>query len=227
MDSQFDDMDAIITTGELLCMKVFTFLRDAIIQEKIKPGEKLNVVSIASRLGVSRSPVREAIRMLEAHDFIESIPQKGAFVKQITYDEIQDLFIVLKSLLSTAAKFTAANLDAESRKELNTIVKELNKAKKTMENDSIIEVTRHFHNFVVGACGNRLLFKLHESILTYREKPYLLMKKMKKQDLMAILDEPLGISAAILKGDADGTERLMYAHMENAGARTIRALANI
>ena len=159
-------------------------------------------------------------------EIVESIPQKGAFVKHITSDEIQDLFVVLKSLLSSAAKLTTEHLSAEDRKELHAIVKELKSARKTMGHDSIIDASRDFHNFVVNACGNSLLFKLHESILTYREKPYMLMGTMQEEDLVAIAEEPLGVSAAILKGDIDEAERLMSAHLENAGDRTLRALTN-
>ena len=127
----FEKSEKVVITQELLCTKVFDFLRDAIIQGKLKPGEKLNVSDIANKLGVSRSPVREAIRILGALDFVESIPQRGAFVSNVTSEEIEDLYVVLKSLLASAAQLTAKRLNTQNIIRLHSIVQKLQEAKKS------------------------------------------------------------------------------------------------
>lgn len=208
-----------------MCTKVFAFLRDAIIHEKIKPGEKLNVALIASKLGVSRSPVREAIRILEAHNFVETIPQRGAFVKQITTEEVEDLYVVLKALLCEAAQLTTKYLEAQSHRELMTIVRELKQAKEGGTVADTVDAFRNFHNFIVNKCRNQLLIKLHDSLFVYRERPFLLTDNFEQADLHAATAENVAICHAVLKGDEQSAERLMRNHMDNARLRTLKALS--
>lgn len=224
MQNIFDNHDTVGFTPELMCTKVFGFLRDAIIQEKIKPGEKLNVAFIASKLGVSRSPVREAIRILEAHNFVETIPQKGAYVKLITTEEIAELYVVLKMVLSTAVGLTTRNLNPTHRQELLSIVQDLQKAKESLEVQQIIASFRRFHNFVVACCGNSLLIKLHDSLFVYRERPFLLSENIEPKDFRTALDENIAISELMLTGAAEQAEQLMRQLMVHAENRTLKAL---
>jgi DNA-binding GntR family transcriptional regulator len=225
MENIFDNADPAVFAPELMCTRVFNFLRDAIVEERLKPGEKLNVAMIASRLGVSRSPVREAVRILEAHNFVETIPQKGAYVKQITTEEVEELYVVLKVLLSAAARLAAAHLSGENRDELLSIWKELHQSRKSDKNIALIEVIRKFHNFIAEASGNRLLKKLYDSMAVYRERPFLLSENVEQKDLISALDENIAISDAMLAGDADKAEKLMAELMVHAGKRTLKALS--
>ena len=225
MHDLFDNSDEVTFTPELLCTKVFSFLRDAIIQGKIEPGENLNVSFIASKLGLSRSPVREAIRILEAHNFVETLPQKGAYVREVTYEEISELFIVEKSLLSTAVELTTLNMDKKERQMLQSIIQELEQVKTTNKIETIITASRHFHNFVAACCGNKLLIKLYDSLLIYRERPYLLMREMMAEDYDAIIQEPIDVSMTMLKEDARQAQSKMAVHMDNARERTLKAVS--
>lgn len=225
MENIFDEADPPVFTPELMCTRVFNFLRDAIVQERLKPGEKLNVAMIASRLGVSRSPVREAVRILEAHNFVETIPQKGAYVKQLTTEEVEELYVVLKALLSTAVQLMTTRLTGENHEKLITIVKELHQSKKARKNNMRAEVIRKFHNFIVATCGNKLLKKLYDSMEVYRERPFLLSENVEHKDLLSAIDENISISSAILAEETDKAERLMKELMSHAGIRTLKTLS--
>ncbi len=225
MQNLFENTDPAVFAPELMCTKVFNFLRDAIVEERLKPGEKLNVAMIASRLGVSRSPVREAVRILEAHNFVETVPQKGAFVKQITTEEVEELYVVLKALLSTAVQLATAQLNGENRCELLTIAEELHQSKNAGSNSILVEVIRKFHNFIAAACGNKLLKKLYDSMVVYRERPFLLSENVEHEDLLSAIDENISISDAMLAGEVDKAERLMAELMDHAGKRTLKALS--
>lgn len=225
MHDLFDKPDEFTFTPELLCTKVFFFLRDAIVQGKIEPGEKLNVSFIASKLGLSRSPVREAIRILEAHNFVENLPQKGAYVREVTYQEISELFVVEKSLLSVAVELTTLRMDENERKELISIIQELELVKKEKKTEDIIDASRRFHNFVAAHCGNNLLIKLYDSLLIYRERPYLLMREVRAEDYDAIIQEPIDVSRMMLAGDALQASSMMASHMDNARERTLTAVS--
>ena len=225
MKELFDSSEKIAFAPELLCTKVFFFLRDAIIEGKIEPNEKLNVSLIASKLGLSRSPVREAIRILEAHDFVETIPQKGAYVRGVTYQEISELFVVEKSLLVAAVELTTQQMESKERRDLQSIVQTLELARKTKKIEDIIDASRRFHIFIAENCKNNLLIKLYDSLLVYRERPYLLMREMKAEDQEAIAQEPINIAKTMLEGDAKEAQRIMAIHMTNAQKRTLVALS--
>jgi len=225
MQNIFNNADPPVFTPELMCTRVFNFLRDAIVEGRLKPGEKLNVAMIASRLGVSRSPVREAVRILEAHTFVETIPQKGAYVKQITTEEVEELYVVLSALLSAAVQLTTTRLTGENHEKLLAIAGELHKSKTAKRNKIRVEVIRKFHNFIVAACGNKLLKKLYDSMEVYRERPFLLSENVQYTDLVSAIDENISISDAILAGETDKAERLMKELMFNAGIRTLKALS--
>ena len=226
MRDSLDNIDfEAFSPPEPLWIKVFNFLRSAIVRGDIKPGDKIKESVIASKLGISRAPVREAIRTLEAENFIETIPQKGSFVKQFTIKEVEELHVVLKALLSSATQLTTMNLYAENREELLSIVNDLKQAKGTKDVEVVDTVSKRFHNFIINASGNSLLIKIHESLLLHRERTFLLAVKMIPEDLSAIIDGTLTISEAILKCDADEAERLMKEHMDNARLRMVRALS--
>lgn len=224
-----DFLDSLDVTSfsppKLLWIKVFDFLRSAIVRGDIKPGDKIKESVIASKLGISRAPVREAIRILEAENFIETIPQKGSFVKQFTVKEVEELYVVLKALLSSAIQLTTMNLCAENRKELLSIIHDLKQAKGNTDVEVVDTASKRFHNFIINASGNSLLIKIHESFLFHRERTFLLAVNMIPEDLSAIIEGSLTISEAILKCDTEEAERLMKEHMDNARLRMLRALS--
>lgn len=87
---------------------VFNTLRQAILRGELKPGERLMEIALANRLGVSRTPVREAIRMLELEGLVNMIPRKGAQVAQITEQDLNDVLEVRLGLEELAVRFASA-----------------------------------------------------------------------------------------------------------------------
>ena len=96
------DMDFEVNMNEYLPLRdvVFNTLRKAILRGELKPGERLMEIQLANKLGVSRTPIREAIRKLELEGLVLMIPRKGAEVAQITEKNMQDVLEVRKALLN-------------------------------------------------------------------------------------------------------------------------------
>ena len=94
------DMDFEVNMNEYLPLRdvVFNTLRKAILRGELKPGERLMEIQLANKLGVSRTPIREAIRKLELEGLVLMIPRKGAEVAQITEKNMQDVLEVRKAL---------------------------------------------------------------------------------------------------------------------------------
>jgi DNA-binding GntR family transcriptional regulator len=224
MQSIFDDVSPeTFAPPKPLWLKVFEFLRDAIVKGDIKPGEKLNEVFIASKLGLSRSPVREAIRVLESENFVETVAHKGPFVKPLSIKEIEEIHIVLEFLQAAAVQLAVGNMNEKKKERLTSIVKELEQGEGTDDIEELKSVSRRFHTFIIQASENNLLIRINEALLIQQERVRLWGVSTEPEDIQAIYREHLSISKAILGQDAKEAERLMKYHVEKARLRFLKA----
>lgn len=143
-----------------LSHEVYTILRTAILTHDIEPGARLLEADLASELGVSRAPVREAIRMLEHEGLLESLPRRGATVVTIPEDEIQMFYefrahIEAKAFARAAARITDDEIEG-LRERLGT----LHAAYRSGDIDAVTAADREFHGAVVSIAGLTLLRRL-------------------------------------------------------------------
>ena len=110
-----DDLTSIMTEYQYMPLRdvVFHTLRRGIMQGDLKPGERLMEIKLANRLGVSRTPIREAIRMLELEGLVVMIPRKGAQVAEITEKDLKDVLEVRMGLEELAVKFACQRITEE------------------------------------------------------------------------------------------------------------------
>ena len=152
---------------------VFQTLRGAILKGDLKPGERLMELQLASKLGVSRTPIREAIRMLEQEGLAVTIPRKGAEVADITEKSLRDVLEVRKALEELAVQLACEKITQEELEELEkageNFKKVLNRSKDITE---VAEADVRFHDVIYMATDNQklihLLNKLREQMYRYR-----------------------------------------------------------
>ena len=101
---------------------VFNTLRQAIITGEFAPGERLMEIALANRLGVSRTPVREAIRKLELEGLVKIIPNKGAYVTGITPKDVQDIYMIRSMWEGMCARWATEHITPEQIEQLEEIV---------------------------------------------------------------------------------------------------------
>src|SRR5690554_5430838 len=136
---------------------VFETLRDAIINQVLRPGERLMEIQLAEEMGVSRTPVREAIRKLELEGFVVMLPRRGAYVAGISMKDILEVFEVRAALEALAAGLAAERITEEELEEMERqLVKE---AEETEANNlrSIVEIDTTFHDLLYKAARNERL----------------------------------------------------------------------
>ena len=208
-----------------LWLKVFDFLRNAIVNGDIGPGEKLNEALIASKLGVSRSPVREAIRVLESENFVETFAHRGPFVRPLSIKEVDEIHIVLKFLQGAAVQLAVKNMNAERKKELSSIIKQLEGGKGKEDIEGLKSISRQFHSFIMKASENDLLIRINDSLLIQWERIRLWGASTELEDVSAIINEHLSIAKALLSQDAKKADHLMKNHIEKARLRIIKAIS--
>lgn len=151
---------------------VFNTLRNAILMGDIEPGERLMEVKLAEKLGVSRTPIREAIRMLELEGLVEMAPRKGAQVAKITKEDIKDVLEVRKVLEDLAIDLACDNIDAQEIKKLEENVVRFQNAIKKNDIKEIAVIDVEFHEIIYVSTKNRrliqILSNLREQMYRYR-----------------------------------------------------------
>jgi len=149
---------------ENLNLRVYSALKEMIANYRFKPGERINVEQITKELGVSRTPVWEAIRRLEQESLVVNVTNKGIFMNTLTRDEALDLFAVREVLEGMVARLAAERIDEKTIKKLES---SLEKQKKWIEKGDIIAYTRedfYFHTLIHKASGNAFLAEMLERI---------------------------------------------------------------
>ena len=226
MQSIFDEVNPeLFSQSKPLWLRVLDFLRNAIVKGEIKPGEKLNEVLIASKLGVSRSPVREAMRVLESENFVETFAHRGPYVKILTVKEIEEIHVVLKFLQVAAVQLAVSNMNKQRKEELVSIIYELEEKRGVNDIEELKLLSRRFHTFVIKSSKNNLLIRINESLLIQQERIRLWGVSTEPDDIAAIYKEHLLISKALLKQDAREAEQLMVDHVEKARLRFLKAVS--
>ena len=135
------NMDAYLPLRDV----VFNTLREAILKGELKPGERLMELQLAAKLGVSRTPIREAIRMLEQEGLAVTIPRKGAEVAKMTEKDMEDVLQIREALDELAAKIACEQISEEQLEELVATMHEFEESTKTDNVKKIAEADVKFH----------------------------------------------------------------------------------
>lgn len=152
---------------------VFNTLRQAILKGELAPGERLMEIQLANKLGVSRTPIREAIRKLELEGLVIMIPRKGAEVADITEKSLRDVLEVRKALEELAVQLACEKITQEELEELEKAGENFKKVlKRSKDITEVAEADVRFHDVIYMATDNQklihLLNKLREQMYRYR-----------------------------------------------------------
>ena len=151
---------------------VFNTLRQAIITGEFAPGERLMEIALAERLGVSRTPVREAIRKLELEGLVVMIPRKGAEVAQITEKDLRDSLEVRCNLEELAVKLACERITGEGEGKLKSALEDFKDAIREKNLQKIVDTDIAFHDVIFEVTQNHRLMQiasnLREQVYRYR-----------------------------------------------------------
>lgn len=151
---------------------VFNTLRKAILTGELKPGERLMEIHLANRLGVSRTPIREAIRKLELEGLVIMIPRRGAEVAQITEKSLKDVLEVRRALDALCAELACDRISDEEKERLRQACNAFDHETVTGDATTIAAADVAFHDIIVQATGNarliQLINNLSEQMYRYR-----------------------------------------------------------
>ena len=215
------NMDAYLPLRDV----VFNTLREAILKGELKPGERLMELQLASKLGVSRTPIREAIRMLEQEGLAVTMPRKGAEVAKMTLKDMEDVLEVREALDELAAKIACKKISDEQLANLKTIKDEFKRSMDSGDVKKIAEEDVKFHDAIYEATNNAKLVSMMNNI---REQMYRYRVEYLKEEQTRnlLVSEHEELVKAIREGDVQKAQDISFHHLENqrmAIIRTIRA----
>ncbi|MBQ5445750.1 MAG: GntR family transcriptional regulator [Lachnospiraceae bacterium] len=193
---------------------VFITLREAILQGKLEPGERLMEIALANQLGVSRTPIREAIRKLEIEGLVINAPRRGAVVAEITLKDLRDVLEVRRNLENLAVKLACEKANEQDIREL----KELHRSFiSTLKNEDLTEVAQadvKFHDKIYEITDNKRLIQILSNL---REQMYRYRFEYIKDEIhrRVLVDEHAMIIEGIENKDVDKAKKYMEIHIIN------------
>ena len=168
------DYNLKVTMNEYLPLRdvVFNTLRQAILKGELEPGERLMEIQLAERLGVSRTPIREAIRKLELEGLVLMIPRKGAEVAKISARSLRDVLEVRRALEELAIELACERMSQDELNELDRAQEDFKQAVEQGDAMSIAQTDEHYHDLIYQGTGNeklvQMLNNLREQMYRYR-----------------------------------------------------------
>lgn len=210
MNSFQIDMDEFLPLRDV----VFNTLRKAILTGQLRPGERLMEVHLANKLGVSRTPIREAIRKLELEGLVIMIPRRGAEVAQITEKSLKDVLEVRRTLDVLSVELACERISEEEMEQLMIACEEFEKATKGKDASEIAKADVRLHDIIVDATGNQRLKQLVNNLSEqmYRYRFVYIKDESQHEKLIA---EHREIYEGILTGDKERASRAAGIHIDN------------
>jgi DNA-binding GntR family transcriptional regulator len=194
--------------------RVFNKLREDILAGKYSQNDELKETSIGLELGVSRTPVREALRQLELEGLVNIIPNKGAYVNGISEKDIHDIYIIRSYLEGLCARWACEYITQEQIDALEEVVYLSEFHIKKEHHEQIVELDNKFHQLIYEASGSKILDHILSDFHHYVQR---IRKITLSSDLRAANSnkEHTAILEAIRQRDGEKAEALAHEHIMN------------
>ncbi|MFZ0613091.1 MAG: GntR family transcriptional regulator [Desulfobacterales bacterium] len=206
-----------------LHIQIADALREMIMIGELKNGDKINENDLCAAMGISKTPLREALRVLSAENLISLIPNRGAYVTKPTTAEIKEMFAVMSVLEGVCARAAAEKMTPADFARLETLHAELEEKFDRRDQEEYIRINNRYHSFIQDLAGNRTLNQivsgLRKKILLYRFQSLNLPGRFEDS-----IKEHRDLLEAFRNRAAPKAEKIMKTHLQKQ-AQAIEALA--
>jgi DNA-binding GntR family transcriptional regulator len=198
--------------AKTLHQEVTSRLREMIRAGELSRGQKIDEKHLSELMGVSRTPVREALRILHSAGLVDLIPRKGAYVTQPSIEEIQDLFEVMSVLEGTCARLAASRMTKEDLNKIETLHRSLEEHFRRRDHEAYLETNHYIHLMIQQLSGNKVLNDvlngLRQKVLLYRHRQLYYKDRFEKS-----MQEHRLILEALQKEDPSRADEAMKKHL--------------
>lgn len=226
MDKEKDSIMAVkLDTYKPLREIVFESLREAIIKGELEPGKRLMEIQLAQKMGVSRTPIREAIRQLELEGLVIMEPRRGAYVAGLSMEDVTNVLEIRGALEGLAASLAAQRATKEEVEELSHIVERFSAYAKESNIQGLIEQDVAFHDIIYKSTGNERLLQLISSLREQVQR-FRVAYISQFDNASDLLKEHQQILQAIQDKDGEKARKIAEDHIKNAENYMIQTHSN-
>jgi len=187
-------------------------IREMIRKGALKKGDRILEAPMCQAMGVSRTPLREALRILSSEGLIELIPNRGAYVAQPSIKDIGEMFYVMSILEGTCARVCVEKMDDEGLRRLDDLYRKLEQHCQAEDREKYMAVNHSFHSLVQELAGNKVLSEvinaLRQKILLYRYRQIYQPNRLKES-----MQEHRDLQQAFRERNPEAAERFMQEHL--------------
>jgi DNA-binding GntR family transcriptional regulator len=192
-------------------------LREAILSGELAPGTRLIIDDLASQLGVSPIPVREALQQLQAEGYVEIQPFLGTRVTPIEAESVVEVFSLLETIEIVSSRYACLHLTEEEHQSLKQMVANMDELVRTRDAEAWSQENRRFHQVICDHAGTRLIASVLSKVLDHWDRLHrVFLKEVFADRLPEAQEEHRQILAAIEASDPDGVEAVIRKHNRNA-----------
>jgi DNA-binding GntR family transcriptional regulator len=188
-------------------------LRDMIMSGELREGDKIKENDLCDMMGISKTPLREALRVLSAEGLIRLIPNRGSYVTTPTFEEIKEMFDVMSVLEGVCARTAAEKMNAKDFSKLEKLHNKLEESFRRRDQKKYIHQNNSYHALVQELAGNKTLNQivngLRQKILLYRFQSLNLPERFEQS-----IREHRDLLAAFRNRDPEKAEMLMTSHLK-------------
>lgn len=208
------DVGKEVTDKYSLRGRVFNRIREDILSGKYNQNEELKETTIGNELGVSRTPVREALRQLELEGLVNIIPNKGAYVTGISAKDISDIYVIRSYLEGLCARWACEYISNEQLEQLDEIIYLSEFHAKKEHHEQLLELDNKFHDIIYEASASKILEHVLSDFHHYVQR----VRKVTLSSMTRAINsnsEHMAIVEAMKQKDCDKAETLAHEHMLN------------
>lgn len=200
-------------------------LRNAIKNGKLKPGERLMEVQLAEELGISRTPVREAIRKLEQEGYVIMLPRRGTYVSSVSVHDVQEIFEIRTALEKLSTGLAARRIENDELEQLQKLLTIIEGYIEKRDIDNIVKTDIEFHDLLYHVSRNErlsgIISNLKEQLARFRT-----LSMSYPGRLEETLEEHREMVEAIASGDVEAAREAAERHMVRAEETLLKAMRN-
>jgi DNA-binding GntR family transcriptional regulator len=206
--------------------QAYSFVKTRVMNRDLKPGQYITDNQIGNELNISRTPVREALRLLEHEGFLFRQARRGWRVYSLSLEDINEIFDIKETLEGVIVKWAVKCNDKGKRATLKEEMKRMKQATSAHDHEAWRQTDMELHRIIFSMCGNerasRIINDLNDQWYRVRIGLVAMQGRMERSTL-----EHEAIVESILAGNGDGAERLMRNHLNNLRQELVRVLVNL
>ena len=196
-------------------------IREMVIAGVLRPGDKVPEQALCQRFGVSRTPLREALKVLASEGMLQLLPRRGAIVANVSPEEIDELFPVMAALEALAGELVCKHASDEDLARLGAIHDHMMRAHAAEDEPTYLQANRSFHETLVSAAGNATLTASYMQILT-RTRAFRFVARKSPENWLAAVSDHHAIMYALKVRKAARLSRLLRRHVMGVTVKIAR-----